>query len=136
MNDTKINRLKKNVNFRWVPTLTSDDVADRVVSAIQRKEKLAIIPRYLQLMLCVKWYANEIQFKIINNSKINISSRIKIQLIFLFSISKQDFPMGLCFRIFTSYCTGCRTSSCFRKRNASNSTSIDKGTFARKWKWR
>ncbi|XP_055295475.1 short-chain dehydrogenase/reductase family 16C member 6 [Sitodiplosis mosellana] len=43
------------VNSRWVPTLTSDDVADRVVSAIQRKEKLAIIPRYLQLMLCVKW---------------------------------------------------------------------------------
>ncbi|XP_031623156.1 short-chain dehydrogenase/reductase family 16C member 6 [Contarinia nasturtii] len=45
----------EDVNSRWVPTLTSDDVADRVVSAIQRKEKLAIIPRYLQLMLCVKW---------------------------------------------------------------------------------
>lgn len=40
---------------RWVPTLTSDDVADRIVSAIQKKEKLAIIPRYLQFMLCVKW---------------------------------------------------------------------------------
>lgn len=40
---------------RWVPTLTSEDVADRVIHAIQYKEKLAIIPRYLQLMLCVKW---------------------------------------------------------------------------------
>lgn len=47
---------EKSIRFRrWVPTLTSEDVADRVISAIQRNEKLAIIPRYLQLMLCVKW---------------------------------------------------------------------------------
>lgn len=42
--------------YRWVPTLTSDDVADRIVSAIQKKEKLAVIPGYLQFMLCIKWY--------------------------------------------------------------------------------
>lgn len=42
-------------NFRWVPTLTSDQVADRVVQSIQRKDKIAIIPRYLQIMLCIKW---------------------------------------------------------------------------------
>lgn len=60
----KLTEKKKIANFRWVPTLTSDDVADRVISAIQRKEKLAIIPRYLQLMLCVKWYKNFISSKI------------------------------------------------------------------------
>lgn len=43
------------VNSRWVPTLTSEDVVDRTIYAIQYKQKLAIIPRYLQLMLCVKW---------------------------------------------------------------------------------
>lgn len=41
--------------FRWVPTLTSDQVADRIISAIQKREKIAVIPRYLQIMLCIKW---------------------------------------------------------------------------------
>lgn len=40
---------------RWVPTLTSDDVADRIIVAIQNKAKLAVIPGYLQIMLCAKW---------------------------------------------------------------------------------
>lgn len=48
--------------FRWVPTLTSDDVADRIVSAIQKKEKLAVIPGYLQFMLCIKWYVTSVVF--------------------------------------------------------------------------
>lgn len=43
------------VDSRWVPTLTSEDVADRIITAIQKKEKLVIIPGYLQIMLCIKW---------------------------------------------------------------------------------
>lgn len=43
------------VDSRWVPTLTSDDVADRIVRAIQKKEKLVVLPSYLQFMLCIKW---------------------------------------------------------------------------------
>lgn len=45
----------EDVNARWVPTLTSEDVADRVVVAIQNKEKVAVLPGYLKFMLCVKW---------------------------------------------------------------------------------
>lgn len=43
------------VDSRWVPTLTSEDVADRIIRAIQKKEKLVVIPGYLQFMLCIKW---------------------------------------------------------------------------------
>lgn len=45
----------EDVNSRWVPTLTSEEVADRIVTSIQKQEKTAIIPRYLQFMLCIKW---------------------------------------------------------------------------------
>lgn len=43
------------VDSRWVPTLTSENVADRIVRAIQKKEKLVVMPSYLQFMLCIKW---------------------------------------------------------------------------------
>ncbi|XP_034474191.1 estradiol 17-beta-dehydrogenase 11 [Drosophila innubila] len=43
------------VNARWVPTLNSNDVADRVISAIKKNEKLAVIPGFLKFMLSFKW---------------------------------------------------------------------------------
>lgn len=43
------------VDSRWVPTLTSENVADRIIIAIQKKEKLVVMPGYLQFMLCIKW---------------------------------------------------------------------------------
>lgn len=43
------------IAFRWVPTLTSEDVADRIISSILRREKTVIIPSYLQFMLAMKW---------------------------------------------------------------------------------
>ncbi|KAG4073001.1 hypothetical protein HA402_009420 [Bradysia odoriphaga] len=43
------------VNSRWVPTLTSEDVADRIIGSILRREKTVIIPSYLQFMLAMKW---------------------------------------------------------------------------------
>ncbi|XP_030241952.1 estradiol 17-beta-dehydrogenase 11-like [Drosophila navojoa] len=43
------------VNARWVPTLNPNDVADRVISAIRKNEKLAIIPGFLKFMLSLKW---------------------------------------------------------------------------------
>lgn len=43
------------VNSRWVPTLNSNDVADRIITAIKKNEKCAIIPGYLKIMLAVKW---------------------------------------------------------------------------------
>lgn len=55
MVDAAINLISLVFFCRWVPTLTSEDVVDRTIYAIQYKQKLAIIPRYLQLMLCVKW---------------------------------------------------------------------------------
>ncbi|XP_055541727.1 estradiol 17-beta-dehydrogenase 11 [Wyeomyia smithii] len=43
------------VNSRWVPTLDSNDVADKIIDAVRKNEKYAIIPGYLQLMLAIKW---------------------------------------------------------------------------------
>lgn len=54
-NDRFFNAAFRNDFCRWVPTLTSEQVADRIVTAIQKKEKIAVIPRYLQFMLCIKW---------------------------------------------------------------------------------
>uniref|UniRef100_A0A1L8DJ28 Hydroxysteroid 17-beta dehydrogenase 11 n=1 Tax=Nyssomyia neivai TaxID=330878 RepID=A0A1L8DJ28_9DIPT len=45
----------EDVYSRWVPTLKSEDVADRIISAIRRNEKLAIVPSYLRFMLALKW---------------------------------------------------------------------------------
>lgn len=43
------------VNSRWVPTLDSNDVADRIIESVQKNEKYAIIPGYLRVMLAMKW---------------------------------------------------------------------------------
>ncbi|XP_060665951.1 estradiol 17-beta-dehydrogenase 11 [Drosophila nasuta] len=43
------------VNARWVPTLNPNDVADRVISAIKKNEKLAVIPGFLKFLLSLKW---------------------------------------------------------------------------------
>lgn len=39
----------------WVPTLNPNDVADRVITAIKKNEKIAIIPGYIKLLLSFKW---------------------------------------------------------------------------------
>jgi all-trans-retinol dehydrogenase (NAD+) len=44
------------VNSRWVPTLNSETVADRIIVAIETNEKCAIIPGYLRIMLAFKWF--------------------------------------------------------------------------------
>lgn len=41
---------------RWVPTLNPNDVADRVITAIRKNEKLAVIPGFLKALLSFKWY--------------------------------------------------------------------------------
>ncbi|XP_075153167.1 estradiol 17-beta-dehydrogenase 11 [Haematobia irritans] len=43
------------VNARWVPTLNANDVADRVIQAIKKNEKIAIIPGYCKFLLSFKW---------------------------------------------------------------------------------
>ncbi|XP_073826766.1 estradiol 17-beta-dehydrogenase 11 [Musca autumnalis] len=43
------------VNARWVPTLNANDVADRVITAIKKNEKIAIIPGYCKFLLSFKW---------------------------------------------------------------------------------
>ncbi|XP_050348098.1 estradiol 17-beta-dehydrogenase 11-like [Nymphalis io] len=43
------------VNSRFVPTLSSNDVADRVILAIRTNEPLAVIPAYFRLLLPFKW---------------------------------------------------------------------------------
>lgn len=43
------------VNARWVPTLNPNDVADRVIKAIKTKQKIAIIPGYIKILLSLKW---------------------------------------------------------------------------------
>lgn len=44
------------LSCRWVPTLNPNDVADRVISAIKKNEKLAVIPGFLKFLLSFKWY--------------------------------------------------------------------------------
>lgn len=41
--------------IRFIPTLSSNEVADRVLSAMRCNEKFAIIPSYLQVLLAAKW---------------------------------------------------------------------------------
>lgn len=43
------------VHSRWVPTLDSNTVADKIIEAVQKNEKYAIIPGYLRAMLAIKW---------------------------------------------------------------------------------
>uniref|UniRef100_A0A1A9WZU0 Uncharacterized protein n=1 Tax=Glossina brevipalpis TaxID=37001 RepID=A0A1A9WZU0_9MUSC len=44
-----------NVWARWVSTLNPNEVADRIITAIKRNEKLAIIPSFLRGLLILKW---------------------------------------------------------------------------------
>jgi len=46
----------EDVSSKWVPTLNSEEVADRVVEAIRKNEKVAIVPGYLKLLLGIKWF--------------------------------------------------------------------------------
>lgn len=39
-----------------MPTLNPNVVADRVISAIKKNEKLAVIPGFLKFLLSFKWY--------------------------------------------------------------------------------
>lgn len=41
---------------RYVPKLAPEYVANRIVFAIQRNERMAVIPRYLQLWLGLRWF--------------------------------------------------------------------------------
>ncbi|XP_032518707.2 estradiol 17-beta-dehydrogenase 11-like [Danaus plexippus] len=43
------------VNSRFVPTLSPNEVADRVVLAIRTNEPVAVIPSYFRLLLPFKW---------------------------------------------------------------------------------
>ncbi|CAH2093019.1 unnamed protein product [Euphydryas editha] len=43
------------VNSRFLPTLSSNDVADRVILAIRTNETLAVIPAYFRLLMPFKW---------------------------------------------------------------------------------
>lgn len=43
------------VQSRYVPTLSPNTVADRIITAMRCNEKYAIIPGYLQLLLSLKW---------------------------------------------------------------------------------
>ncbi|XP_043511689.1 estradiol 17-beta-dehydrogenase 11-like [Frieseomelitta varia] len=43
------------VSPRYLPRLTPNDVADRVVSAIRCNEKVVIVPGYLYIFLILKW---------------------------------------------------------------------------------
>lgn len=47
---------------RWVPTLNPNDVADRVIVAIRKNEKLAVIPGFLKVLLSFKWWVNKWPF--------------------------------------------------------------------------
>lgn len=44
----------ENVNS-LIPTLKPNDVADRIVQAIQQNEKFILIPEYLKFMLIFRW---------------------------------------------------------------------------------
>ncbi|XP_043269675.1 epidermal retinol dehydrogenase 2-like isoform X2 [Venturia canescens] len=43
------------VQSRFVPTLSPNEVADRVITAMRCNEKIAILPSYLQGLLAAKW---------------------------------------------------------------------------------
>lgn len=64
-NDFFSSKLKKKSSYyfsiflqfisRWVGTLNSNDVADRIVLAVRRNEKMALIPWYFSFMLAFKY---------------------------------------------------------------------------------
>lgn len=41
---------------RWVNTLDSNNVADRIITAVKRNERFTLIPWYFNIMLAVKWF--------------------------------------------------------------------------------
>ncbi|XP_077257735.1 epidermal retinol dehydrogenase 2 isoform X2 [Temnothorax americanus] len=43
------------VQSRYIPTLSPNDVADKIIMAMRCNEKYAIIPGYLQILLTLKW---------------------------------------------------------------------------------
>ncbi|XP_015600662.1 short-chain dehydrogenase/reductase family 16C member 6 [Cephus cinctus] len=45
----------EDVQSRFVPTLSSNEVADSVIEAMRCNEKFTILPSYLQAMLALKW---------------------------------------------------------------------------------
>ncbi|EFN82867.1 short-chain dehydrogenase/reductase family 16C member 6 [Harpegnathos saltator] len=45
----------EDVQSRYVPTLSPNDVADRILMALRCNEKFAIIPGYMQILLGMKW---------------------------------------------------------------------------------
>lgn len=40
---------------RWVGTLDSNNVADRIIDAVRKNERFTLIPRYFNILLAVKW---------------------------------------------------------------------------------
>ncbi|GLV39423.1 uncharacterized protein CBL_13302 [Carabus blaptoides fortunei] len=46
----------ENVNS-CIPTLKANDVADRIIQAIQQNEKFVLVPEYLKFMLIFRWIA-------------------------------------------------------------------------------
>lgn len=122
------------VLFRWVPTLTSEDVADRVIHAIQYREKLAIIPRYLQLMLCVKWWVHFWWHTWPHFDWPN-GFIILFNCIDANSCDFQDISMGLCVWIFAPYCPRCGTISWPIEWHSTHSTSTHKRAAATTREW-
>lgn len=58
LNSTFIRKLLIFFTFlicRWVSTLNSNDVADRIVVAVRRNKKMELIPWHFNLMLALKW---------------------------------------------------------------------------------
>ncbi|XP_011349328.1 estradiol 17-beta-dehydrogenase 11 [Ooceraea biroi] len=45
----------EDVQSRYLSTLSPNDVADRIITALRCNEKYAIIPGYLQILLVLKW---------------------------------------------------------------------------------
>ncbi|XP_063701324.1 short-chain dehydrogenase/reductase family 16C member 6 [Culicoides brevitarsis] len=43
------------VHSRWVPTLDSNHVADRIISGVRKNHKCVIVPEYFRWMLIIKW---------------------------------------------------------------------------------
>lgn len=41
--------------LRWVPTLDSNTVADRIISGVSKNHKYVIVPEYFRFMLILKW---------------------------------------------------------------------------------
>lgn len=45
----------EDVHARWVSTLRLEYVADRIITAIRRNEKIVMIPGFMQYLLSLKW---------------------------------------------------------------------------------